>query len=600
MKSIPHLARIGASVVTLLLMVEGRLCSAAPAMEPAKENAIMDPYANETPAQRDARMEWWREARFGMFVHWGVYSVPAGTYNGKQIGGIGEWIMNHGKIPVAEYKAYAKQFNPVKYNAEEWVRLAKDAGMKYIVITAKHHDGFAMFESKASDWNIVKASPFGRDPLKELADACHKQGMKLGFYYSQAQDWVNGGSAAGGKWDKAQEHSMDDYIDKIAVPQMKEILSNYGEFPVVLWWDTPTDMNKERADKLIPLLKQKPGIIHNNRLGGGYKGDTETPEQFIPATGYPGRDWETCMTMNDTWGFKSYDDHWKSTETLIRNLVDIASKGGNYLLNVGPTSEGLIPEPSIERLKEIGQWMRVNGVAVYDTSASPFKRLPWGRCTKKIDADGTTLYLHVFNWPKDGKLVVPGLKNSILSARLLASGATLSTSSSADGVIVAVPPTAPSPISSTVVLQIKGAPEVSVMPIMQESDGSVRLFASEADLHGGEVRYEAGDGKDNVGYWTDPKDFASWTFQVDRPGKFQVTTELASLGLGKFGVAVGDQKLSGTAVNTGDFAKFRRVTLAGEIEIAAPGKVTLMVKPVTEGWSAINLKSVTLKPIAAK
>src|ERR1022692_2636353 len=182
-----------------------------------------DPYANETTAQRDARMKWWREARFGMFIHWGVYSVPAGTYNGKQISGIGEWIMNRGKIPMAEYQAYAKEFNPVKFNADEWVKTAKDAGMKYIVITSKHHDGFAMFDSKASDWNIVQASPFGRDPLKELAAACTKYGLKLGFYYSQAQDWNNGGAASGGKWDKAQEHSMDDYVDKVAGPQMKEI-----------------------------------------------------------------------------------------------------------------------------------------------------------------------------------------------------------------------------------------------------------------------------------------------------------------------------------------------------------------------------------------
>src|SRR5713226_9655220 len=162
----------------------------------------------ETKAERDARMKWWREARFGMFIHWGVYSVPAGTYKGKQIGGIGEWIMNTGKIPVAEYHEFAKEFNPVKYDADEWVRLAKEAGMKYIVITSKHHDGFAMFDTQASDWNITKASPFGRDPLKELAAACKRHGIKLGFYYSQAQDWNNGGSASGGKWDKAQERSM--------------------------------------------------------------------------------------------------------------------------------------------------------------------------------------------------------------------------------------------------------------------------------------------------------------------------------------------------------------------------------------------------------
>jgi alpha-L-fucosidase len=575
----------------------------------------LDPYANETPAQRDARVKWWREARFGMFIHWGVYAVPAGTYNGRQIGGIGEWIMNRGKIPVAEYKQYAKSFNPVKYDADAWVKLAKEAGMKYIVITAKHHDGFALFDSQASDWNIVKATPYGKDLLEPLAAACRKHGVKLGFYYSQAQDWINGGSAAGGKWDPAQEHSMDEYIDKVAVPQMKEILTKYGRFPAVLWWDTPTDMNHERADKLIPLLNLKPGIIHNNRLGGGYKGDTETPEQYIPATGYPGgRDWETCMTMNDTWGFKSYDNRWKSTEVLVRNLVDIASKGGNYLLNVGPTDEGLIPEPSIERLQEIGAWMRINGPAIYKTSASPFKRLPWGRCTTRTVAAsaslhspkeqersvaktqaGTLLYLHVFNWPADGKLVVPGLKNPAVSASLLATGARLATRADADGLIIDVPDAAPDPISSTIVLRIVGTPEIVETPIIQESDGSVRLMASEAELRGNEIRYESGDGKDNLGYWTNPGDSASWSFNVDRPGTFQVIPEIASLGQGKIEVTVGNQKLAGTAPNTGDYARFRRANL-GSIVIGNPGSVTLTIKPVAEGWAPLNLKSVTLRP----
>jgi len=559
--------------------------------------------AEETREERDTRMAWWREAKFGMFIHWGVYAVPAGTWNGKEIAGIGEWIMNRGKIPCADYQAFAKQFNPVKYNPDDWVRIAKGAGMKYIVITSKHHDGFALFDSKACDWNIVKATPYGKDLLKPLAEACRKHGLKLGFYYSQAQDWNNGGSASGGKWDKAQEHDMDEYIDKVAVPQVREILTKYGEFPAVLWWDTPKDMTPERAAKLYKVVMElRPKIITNNRLGGDFKGDTETPEQHIPATGYKDRDWETCMTMNDTWGFKSYDQNWKSTEMLLRNLVDIASKGGNYLLNVGPTAEGLIPQPSIERLAEIGKWMKVNGKSIYGTTASPFKKLSWGRCTKKLTTTGATLYLHVFNWPDNGKLVVPGLKNAVQSAALLATVKKLTVESDANGVTVTVPAAAPDPICSVIVLNITGAPDVEQQPLMQGADGTITLGSDDVILHGNKVKVEhihrkgmlkAAEG--NVGCWVDPADWIEWQFVVTKPGKFTVTAEIAAQGSGSFEIIVGDNKLKAKAPKTGDYAKFQKVKL-GEIEIAT-GKRTLAIKPMKESWHPFNLSSLTLAPV---
>lgn len=423
-------------------------------------------------------MQWWRDARFGMFIHWGVYSVPAGIYKGQPVRYGGEWIMRSANIPVAEYAQYAEQFDPTNFIADQWVKIAKDAGMKYIVVTAKHHDGFAMFHTKVDGYNIYDATPWHQDPLAELAAACRKEHIKLGFYYSEAQDWHHAGGAVINKhpeadvdaahhWDKAQEGSMDYYIDKVAVPQVKELLSNYGpDVPAVLWWDTPVGMTPERVKKFLPLLQLKPAIITNNRLDEHLlTGDYRTPEQKIPTNGLAG-DWETCMTINGTWGYKSADHNFKSAEILIHNLVDIASKGGNYLLNVGPTSTGEIPQPEVERLEQVGQWMKINDEAIYGTSASPFGHpFDWGRCTEKSEPNGTILYLHVWNWPTDGQLLVAGLKSQVVKAYLLKTNSldrhkSLKTTSDSAGVIISVPNTAPDKISSTIVLKIQGMPKV--------------------------------------------------------------------------------------------------------------------------------------------
>ena len=434
---------------------------------------------------RDQRMRWWREARFGMFIHWGVYSLPAGTWDGRQIGGIGEWIMNRAKIPVAEYQSMAKQFNPVNYDPDSWVRMAKEAGMKYIVITSKHHDGFALFGTKASKWNVVDATAYGKDLLKPLAEACKKYGIKLGFYYSQAQDWNNPGGSANrkltaegwanpdsviiddytkehnGHWDPAQEKkTFAQYIDEVAVPQVKELLTNYGNI-AVLWWDTPTNMTDDAAKKLQSLLKLQPAIITNDRLKRpNFPGDHKTPEQKIPnLKDLDGTDWETCMTMNGTWGYKINDHNYKTPETLIRNLLDIASKGGNFLLNVGPTNLGEFPQESIDILTKMGQWMKVNGEAVYGTKASPWGLFSWGRCTRKETKDATILYFSVFEWPTDGKLEIPELKNKIVSVVLLANQTKLKTSVLKGNTTVVLPPKAPDPIATVVKITVKGKVE---------------------------------------------------------------------------------------------------------------------------------------------
>ncbi|SDJ11192.1 alpha-L-fucosidase [Pedobacter sp. ok626] len=433
---------------------------------------------------KDERMAWWRDAKFGMFIHWGVYAQFAGVYKGhEQLRGGAEWIMNRSKIPVAEYQEMAKSFNPVKYDPDAWVKMAKEAGMKYIIITAKHHDGFALFNSKASKWDITDATPYGKDLLTPLAAACKKYGIKLGFYYSQAQDWNNpGGSAARkemregwlnpdsakidaytlankGHWDPAQmTKTFDQYIDEVAVPQVKELMTNYGDV-AVLWWDTPTNMTDEAALKLQAALKSQPQIITNDRLKRpNFPGDTKTPEQKIPSQAeLDGMDWETCMTMNGTWGFRTSDHKWKSTETLIRNLADIASKGGNYLLNIGPKPDGTFPQESVDRLKTIGGWMKINSEAIYGTKSSPLAPLSWGRCTRKETPKGTTLYFSVFNWPANGQLVIPGVNNKVLSATLLASKAKLQTEIKGDGLTINVPATAPDEIASVIKVEFEGA-----------------------------------------------------------------------------------------------------------------------------------------------
>ncbi len=440
----------------------------------------------ESPAQNSERMKWFREARFGMFIHWGLYAIPAGRWDGEQVAGIGEWIMNTATIPVAEYKALAAKFNPTQFSAAQIVGLAKEAGMKYIVITSKHHDGFAMFDSKANPFNIVQATPFKRDPLKELAAECRNQGIKLGFYYSQDQDWTAPGGAAlqhigstpkldqhkppTNHWDPAQDGSFADYLHSKAIPQIRELLTNYGEAPAIVWFDTPTkEMTPELAGEIVAVLNEHPRLIWNNRLGSGYRGDTETPEQYIPPQGFPGRDWESCMTMNDTWGYKQDDTNFKSTETLLRNLIDIASKGGNYLLNIGPMATGEVPASEVERLQEMGKWLAVNGESIYATQPTLFGAEAGAFSATEKDKDGkpkfvpswkwrsTTgldrIYVHLFEWPGTA-FHLDKVSRTVTGAHLLADKARtpLKVTKRGGGLDVELPAQAPDSIASVLVL----------------------------------------------------------------------------------------------------------------------------------------------------
>ncbi|WP_342990191.1 MULTISPECIES: alpha-L-fucosidase [Bacteroides] len=444
--------------------------------------------------EQNQKMKWWREARFGMFIHWGPYSILGGVYNDylQRVGGT-EWIMNRCKIPVKEYRDITRTFNPVKYNAEAWVKMAKDAGMKYIVITAKHHDGFAMFKSEASNYNIVDFTPYKKDVLDALAKACRKHGMKLGFYYSQIQDWNNPGGTTGrrpmsqgwpnpkaeeidaytlahrGSWDPLQQTATrEEYFERVAIPQIKELLTNYGDI-AVFFWDTPSEMTEEYAEKISALFKDYPHIITNDRLirdSEKYTGDYKTPEQTIPTVKQlDGTDWETCMTLNDSWGYKKRGNVWKTSRTLILSLIDIASKGGNFLLNIAPDGEGAIPEINYRRLKDVGDWMKKYSESIYGTERVKVKEPQWGRCTQKFVGGKTYVYLHVIDWPEDGKLLFRVYENAS-SATLLHNGEALKFKNTHDGIYLDLPQEAPDAYVSVIKLVYdKQLPKVKIKPM---------------------------------------------------------------------------------------------------------------------------------------
>jgi alpha-L-fucosidase len=447
---------------------------------------------DETKEQRDERMAWWREARFGLFIHWGLYAIPAGEWNGKVYGGISEWLMSHADIPRGTYEQLAPQFNPVDFDAAEWVRVAKAAGMKYIVITSKHHDGFALYDSKISDYDIMERTPYKKDILKELSEECKKQGIPFCTYHS-ILDWHHPSQYPNySDYYKALEEKSDDmpeprwdvygnnkmktdrkteYVEYMKT-QLQEIITAYD--PEVMWFDggwtdwwTPDD-GKYIMDYLWSL---KPDLIINNRAAGSPEmelvmGDYGTPEQSIP--GEKGaRDWESCMTMNDSWGYKRSDPNWKPASVLLTNLIDIASKGGNFLLNVGPTDKGVIPDESVTRLAEMGKWLKVNGEAIYGTQSwkvlkegdarvefinsyegdfEKFKEPDYSAQDIVFTAKENTVYAICLGWSKESVLIksFAGMsESSIKSVSMLGSDETLDWSLNESGLKINFPDNKP-------------------------------------------------------------------------------------------------------------------------------------------------------------
>lgn len=427
------------------------------------------------------------QMKFGMFIHWGLYAIPAGEWKGKYVRGIGEWIMFREKIPVAEYEQLARRFNPVKFSGDEWAQLAADAGMKYMVITSKHHDGFAMFKSQASKYNIVDATPFARDPMQDLSAACAKRGVGFGFYYSQDQDWHEAGGR-GNTWDFPEQRDPRPYLEGKVFPQVKEILGNYGTLALI-WFDTPGMLSEQQVDELRGMVKSlQPSCLINSRIGHNRHDYVQTGDNAIPIQVYTKEGkWEVPATLNDTWGYKKNDRNWKDPRDLIGKLADIVSKGGNYLLNVGPTAEGVIPEGSRKILRIMGEWLKVNGESIYGTSPSPFylPDITW-RATVKPGK----LYLHILNWPGT-KLRFEGLESQVNKAYFLANGAAVPFRQNGAVLEFELPARPVDPYDTVLALEIAGTePKVAAACRAGQLPGRLDLYAWVARLRGEEIRYD--------------------------------------------------------------------------------------------------------------
>jgi alpha-L-fucosidase len=478
----------------------------------------------QATGDKQEMIDWFRESKYAMFIHWGLYSKPANLWKGETNYGISEWLMNRMKIPVWEYEMLAKSFNPVKFNAREWVQLAKDAGMKYIVITAKHHDGFAMFKS-SNPYNIVDATPFKRDPMMELAKACQEGGLKLGFYYSQFQDWHEINS-----WDPSlRDNSFDHYFNTKCKVQVKELLSNYGPISLI-WFDTPGSMTREQSLELVELMKTlQPKALINSRIGndaGDYssKGDQEIPPKNIPGL------WEAVNTTNDTWAAAWYDVNWKSPLQIARDLVSVVARGGNYMLNLGPLGDGTMPATISQFLRISGKWVNAHGDAIYGSSPSPWQRaLPWGDCTCK----GNKLNFFVFKWLPGDDLHVFGLKNSIKSAVIAGNPSEkIDFEQDSDGwTTFHLPMRDKKELIEVIEVEIEGVPDVN--PELSVDDQWETILGADFAVTDGCVIDQAswmekfGDWKHarNITGWESDKSQASWVINVKKPGVYYVDFE---------------------------------------------------------------------------
>ena len=574
----------------------------APAKAPAQPAELsMDQMWGATTVKADLsstdRVALFRDGNYGMFIHWGIYSHLGGQWQGQTFYGIGEWIKRQMKISEADYMAQAKNFNPTAFDAREIVRVAKAAGMKWIIITSKHHDGFAMFKS-AHPFNIVDASPFARDPMKELAEATREAGLGFGFYYSHNQDWTAPGGNNGPRQNAdGSAASFDQYFREKCYPQVKEICTNYGPLNYV-WFDTPDNMPKEHAEKLAALVREtQPGALLCSRVGYGLgdylsKGDMEVPPRRMEGL------WETCDTTNDSWAYAWYDQNWKDRKEILHRLVSTVGRGGTYLLNVGPDGTGRIPAQATKYLLQAGEWIKRYPQVVYSAGPSPWDHAqPWGDVT----TSGHTLNLVVFDWPKNGRLMLPGLQTAIAAAGLVSGGRLLPVTWKKIGTWteLQLPPAPPDRPASVIAVKLHGAPKVDQTIGLHPNIPTPLLleFAEVIDATKKQIRWmeKFGEWKaaNQVSDWK-PGGRAIWTVDVAAAGDYRL--DLTYKGEGKLvwrietdeGVTLQNQQNSSPIYHSHPF---------GLLTFKTTGRHTIAVSLIDGPADKASLQAIRLSPV---
>jgi alpha-L-fucosidase len=549
------------------------------------------------PQTTPDRLQWFRDAKFGLFIHWGVYSMI-----GRE-----EWARQLLQIPLEEYQYYAHNFNPVDFDPDEWAALAKDAGARYVIITSKHHDGFSIFDSAYTDYDIMKAK-YGKDILGPLSASMNKAGIPLGFYYS-IMDWHHPDYLPRRSWETGRSARGADfgrYMD-FATNQVKELVTKYD--PAVLWFDGEWEHSNEDQRAFAigkTLLGLKPTLLINDRLfkrEPGY-GDFGTPENYVPATGIRNPDgtprlWEACYTMNwNGWGYNRTETEFHSSSQLIRQLIEIVSKGGNLLLNVGPQPDGRIQADFVARLRRMGEWLKTNGEAIYGTTASVFERLPFfGRCTVK----GTKLYIHVMGWPADRKILLPGLKTEVKGSYLLTGpGRPLTFRRAGKDIIITLPERERDPDATVVVVELQGPPEAEPYKIVPRTDGRVELPVYLADIQsemGQRAYLDFFYRTTMLANWQNVNDYPEWVFTTDKPGNYEILASYAGMWGGQAGYEVDvDGRKIAARTEPSPSVYFPKTFSVGKVSLdAGEHKLRVRITALANNH-AMNLEKVVLVP----